>query len=93
MLSNAVGDVFFSSESEGNQAIRPYAAIQHQLLEEVFIQAAENHGNLRGRHARYAAAYLGVVNAVIGLYLNEELQLTDELVYQTVHQFMHGIFS
>jgi len=48
---------------------------------------------LRRRQARYAAAYLGVVNAVIGLYLNEELQLTDELVYQTVHQFMHGIFS
>ncbi|OQB87556.1 MAG: HTH-type transcriptional regulator MtrR [Chloroflexi bacterium ADurb.Bin120] len=88
-----LGMYFSAPESEGNQAIRPYAAIQHQLLEEVFIQAAENHGNLRGRHARYAAAYLGVVNAVIGLYLNEELQLTDELVYQTVHQFMHGIFS
>ncbi len=88
-----LGMYFSAPESEGNQAIRPYAAAQHQLLEEVFIQSAEDHGNLRGRHARYAAIFLGAINAMIGLYLNEEVSLTDELVYQTVHQFMHGIFS
>jgi hypothetical protein len=30
---------------------------------------------------------------MIGLFLNGELTLTDEVVYLTVHQFMHGIFS
>jgi AcrR family transcriptional regulator len=88
-----LGMYFSPPESESNQAIRPYAMQQHEILEEVFILAAADHGNLRGRHARYAAGFLGMINAMIGLYLNAELALTDELVYQTVHQFMHGIFS
>jgi TetR/AcrR family transcriptional regulator len=88
-----LGMYFSAPDSEGNQAIRPYALAQHRLLEEIFTQAVEDHGNLRGRHARYAAAFLGVTNAMIGLYLNEEIELTDELVHQTIHQFMHGIFS
>jgi hypothetical protein len=48
---------------------------------------------LRGTQTRYAAGFLGAINAIIGLYLNDELTLTDALVHQTVHQFMHGIFS
>jgi hypothetical protein len=27
------------------------------------------------------------------LYLNEQIDLTNEMVYQTAHQFMYGIFS
>lgn len=84
---------FSAPESEANQAIRPFAAQQQDLLEEVFIKAAEDHGNLRGRHGRYAAGILGAINAMIGLNLNQNMPLSDELVYQTVHQFMHGIFS
>ena len=80
-------------ESEANQAIRPFSAQQHEILESVFIQAADDHGNLRGRHQRYAAGFLGGINAMIGLYLNADLVLTGEVVYLTVHQFMHGIFS
>jgi len=37
--------------------------------------------------------FLGEINAMIGLYLNDELALTNDVVYQLVHQFMHGIFS
>ena len=88
-----LGMYFSAPESDSNQAIRPFAAQQQAILEEIFIQAAEDHGNLRGRHGRYAAGFLGSSNAMIGLYLNDELSLTEELVYQTVHQFMHGIFS
>ncbi len=88
-----LGMYFSPPESETNQAIRPYTTLQMNMLEGVFIKAAEDHGNLRGRHARHAAGFLGIINAMIGLYLNSELALTDELVYQTVHQFMHGIFS
>lgn len=84
---------FAPPESEANQAIRPFSRQQYEILEEVFIQAAEDHGNLRGRHKRYAAAFIGQVNVMIGLYLNESLELTDEVAYLTVHQYMHGIFS
>jgi TetR/AcrR family transcriptional regulator len=84
---------FAPPESEANQAVRPFSHEQHEILEGVFIQAAEDHGNLRGRHQRYAAAFLGQINVMIGLYLNDSLELTNEVVYLTVHQFMHGIFS
>lgn len=80
-------------ESEANQAIHPFSREQLEILEGVFLQAAEDHGNLRGRQRQYAVGLLGAINAMIGLYLNNELELTDESVYQTVHQFMHGIFS
>jgi len=84
---------FSPPESVPNQVVRPFGLEQSNLLENIFIQAAEDHGNLAGRHARYAAGFLGEINAMIGLYLNENLALSDELVFQTVHQFMHGIFS
>ena len=84
---------FSPPESVPNQVVHPFALEQRNLLENVFIQAADDHGNLRGRHVRYAAGFLGEINAMIGLYLNENMALTDDLIYQTVHQFMHGIFS
>jgi len=80
-------------ESEANLATRPYAKEQFEILTRLFIQATEDHGNLRGRHDRYAAGFLGAINAMIGLYLNNEFELSDEVVFNTVHQFMHGIFS
>ena len=85
--------VFAPPESEANQAIRLFSKQQYDLLEEVFIQAAEDHGNLRGRHKRYAAALLGQINVMVGLYLNDSLELTNEVSYLTIHQFMYGIFS
>lgn len=88
-----LGMYFSPPESEANQAIRPFTNQQREILEGLFIQAAEDHGNMSGRHARYAAGLLGAINAMIGLYLNNELTLSEELVYQTVHHFMHGIFS
>jgi len=84
---------FAPPESEAHQAIKPYTHQQNALLESVFVKAAEDHGNMRGRHHRYAAGFLGVLNGMIGLYLSGQAELTDEVGYQTVHQFMHGIFS
>ena len=84
---------FSPPESEPYQAIQPYVSQQQQTLEAVFRQAAEDHGNLRGRHERYAAGFLGQVNAAILLHLRGEWELNDQDVYQIVHQFMHGIFS
>lgn len=85
--------IFAPPESEANQAVRSFSKRQYEILEDVFIKAAEDHGNLRGRQTRYAAAFLGQINVMIGLYLNDSLELTNEVVYLTVHQFMYGIFS
>jgi AcrR family transcriptional regulator len=66
---------------------------QQQLLEGIFIQAANDHGNMKGRHRAYAATFLGMLNTYIGLALNGYTELDQALVYKAVHQFMHGIFS
>ena len=48
---------------------------------------------MRGRHKAYAATFLGMINTYIGLWLNGYATLDDQLVYQAVHQFQHGIYS
>jgi TetR/AcrR family transcriptional regulator len=66
---------------------------QQALLERFFEEAAADHGNMRGRHKRYAATYLGMINTYIGLAQRSYATIGDSLVHDAVHQFMHGIFS
>lgn len=84
---------FSPPESEANQAMRPFIDQQTAMLENLFMRAAENHVNLRGKQGCLAVSLLGEINALIGLHLNGDLDLNDAIVYQTVHQFMYGIFS
>lgn len=84
---------FAPRDSDAFGAIRAYRERQHRLLEEMFVAAAGDHGNMRGRHRPYAATFLGMIHTFIGLWLNGYAELNDELVYRAVHQFMHGIFS
>ena len=64
-----------------------------RLLEALFLRAAQDHGNMRGRHRSYAASFLGMVNTYIGLALNGYLRPEGDLVRRVVHQFEHGIYS
>ena len=66
---------------------------QHETLERMFAAAAADHGNMRGREKAYAATFLGTINTYVGLALNGYATLDDHLIYQAVHQFMHGILS
>ncbi len=81
-----VDSIPFKAVAEINQK-------QQQLLEDLFLQAANDHGNMKGRHRMYAATFLGMINTYISLSLNGYASMDDELVYKAVHQFMHGIFS
>jgi AcrR family transcriptional regulator len=65
----------------------------YQLIEAMFARAAADHGNMRGRQRAYAITFVGMINSYISLSLNGYADLDDQLVYQAVHQFMHGIFS
>jgi TetR/AcrR family transcriptional regulator len=84
---------FAPPDSEAFQAVARLNEKQQTLLEQLFIQAANDHGNMKGRHRAYAATFLGMLNTYISLSLNGYTELDDELVYKAVHQFMHGIFS
>ncbi|MEA4908331.1 MAG: TetR/AcrR family transcriptional regulator [Chloroflexi bacterium] len=84
---------FAPPSSEAYQAVLPYSREQYVLLEEMFAQAAENHGNMKGRQRAYAATLIGMLNTYVIMFLNGHIDLDDQLLYQAVHQFMHGIFS
>lgn len=66
---------------------------QYVLVETMFTQAEHDHGNMKGRHTIYAASFIGQINTCIFLWLGGHLQLNDQLVERSVHQFEHGIYS
>jgi AcrR family transcriptional regulator len=79
--------------SEPFQVILPYLGLETRSLEEIFISAAKDHGNMKGRHNLYALSFLGIINTYIGITFNGYAKLNSELIYKLIHQFMHGIFS
>ncbi|MCB2187631.1 MAG: TetR/AcrR family transcriptional regulator [Deltaproteobacteria bacterium] len=84
---------FAPPQSETFLEVTPWNRRQQEMLEELFLAAARDHGNMKGRHQRYAATFLGMVNTLAGLALQGFTRLDDTLVFQVVHQFMHGIYS
>ncbi|HEX2979397.1 MAG TPA: TetR/AcrR family transcriptional regulator [Anaerolineaceae bacterium] len=84
---------FAPENSEAHQAVARWNDEQYQIVEQVFLQAVSDHGNMRGRHSAYAATLIGMIHTYIGLSLNHRVELTDQLVTQAVHQFQHGIYS
>ncbi len=73
-------------------------AVQHfarrqALIENVFLEAVRDHGNLRGKQRRYAFSFVAALNSYIVLQLDGEITITDRLRRDIVHQFSHGIYS
>ncbi len=81
------------TESESYTVIRPLLEQEDDFLQKLFLAAAKDHGNMKGRHREYAASFMGIVNTYIRLSFTHELDITDEIGFKVVHQFMHGIFS
>jgi AcrR family transcriptional regulator len=84
---------FSSPESETGNAVSVYNSKLYKMLEEMFILASNDHGNMKGRHKRYAFTFLGTINNHVTLYLLGHIKLNEEMVYNAVHQFSHGIYS
>jgi AcrR family transcriptional regulator len=66
---------------------------RYRIIESVFVAAVRDHGNLRGRHQRYAVSFIGTLNSYIALQLDGEITITDRSRRDIVHQFSHGIYS
>ncbi|MGE5497138.1 MAG: hypothetical protein ACM3Q2_03670, partial [Syntrophothermus sp.] len=75
------------------KAVAPYNKKLFSIFEELFSRAAKDHGNMKGRHSRYAITFLGLLNNYISLYLNGLIQLSEKTAFDAVHQFSHGIYS
>ena len=84
---------FAPPNGEPFQAVAGWNEKVYRQVEALFIRAAEDHGNMRGRHQAYATTLIGMIDTYVGLALNGYTKLNDELAYRAVHQFMHGIYS
>jgi AcrR family transcriptional regulator len=84
---------FAPPESAAFTAVSVVNRKQLLLLEAFFLRAAEDHGNMKGRHQAYAATFLGMLNTYISISLNTYTAIDNDLAQKAVHQFMHGIFS
>jgi len=84
---------FAPPQSDAFKACASFNDRQQQLMETLFINAAKDHGNMKGRQRAYAASFLGILNTYIALSLNGYAEFNDEMIYRIIHQFMHGIFS
>jgi AcrR family transcriptional regulator len=80
-------------ESVSRKMIMPYLEVQFKIIEELFLKASKDHGNMKGRHMLYAVSFIGLLNTYITLVMNNQISLNDDTVYKIVHHFMHGIFS
>ncbi len=84
---------FAPRHSEANSVSASWNFQQHQSIEAMFTAAEQHHGNMRGRHALYAATWVGALNTCIGMWLNGYIELDDELLQRVVRQFQYGIYS
>jgi len=84
---------FSPQESEAYQAVASFNKRQTITLEDLFIMAAADHGNMHRRAKTYAATFLGMISTTISLSYDQNIPLDDDLLYKIQHQFMHGIFS
>lgn len=84
---------FSAPDSVEHQIITPYNMKLYCLMEELFLKASEDHGNMKGRHKAYAVTFIGMLNTYILVAFKGSVKLDDQLVYRATHQFMHGIYS
>jgi AcrR family transcriptional regulator len=81
---------FVPSEGESNQAVMCYMMEQFEIIETLFALALSHMHSCR---QTYAATFIGTIDTYIGLFLNRQIELTENLAHQAAHQFMHGISS
>lgn len=88
-----VGLNFSAPESEASKAAKLIWREQYDLINEMFVQAALQHGNLIGKDPTLTFTLIGLINNYLTLYFQGLLDLKDEMVHQAVKQYMYGIFS
>ncbi len=84
---------FSAPDSVEQEVITPYNLKLYLLMEDLFLKASEDHGNMKGRQKSYAMTFIGMINTYIITAFKCGTDLNDQLVYRATHQFMHGIYS
>lgn len=98
-LANQAFYRLFSALATTGPGSQGYAASQalrdsiHDSLEELFRNAATDHGNMKGRERAYSRTFNGFMTSWAMLVINREIELNEQTFQTIVHQFLHGIYS
>jgi TetR/AcrR family transcriptional regulator len=84
---------FLPPEHEARHIADPVFARQLEALTTMFLKASQQHGNMRGRHQRYAFTFYGHCNSCAVLVMDGVIADDDRLRHDVVHQFSYGIYS
>ena len=85
--------IFSPKESEAFKTAKPYIERQSNIIENLFLNAEKDHGNMKGRSFNFATTFLGMINTYISSYFDCKCNLSDQEVHGSCRQFMYGIFS
>lgn len=84
---------FMSEENPSAALVRPGVANLQSRMEALFVEAAAQYGNMRGRHRLLAAGWIGALNHWTGISLGGWAEPDEEFVRLGTRQFLYGIFS
>jgi TetR/AcrR family transcriptional regulator len=85
---------FAPEEGTSFRLVQPYFNEIHRVMENLFLEASRQHGNMANRQVHYSYSFTGLMNTYITLFLQKQLPMLDEsLVYTVCRQFMYGIFT
>lgn len=79
-----------------HETFAPANAVREELLgvfEALFVAAADDHGNMRGRGRRCAVTFFALIHGVVARRLAEEPPPDERERRDIIHQFGHGIYS
>lgn len=85
--------IYSPEKSEARITSRPYTDKQHNIIENMFKQTENDHGNMKGRSFNFTVTFMGMITTYITSYFNGKCKLDNQEVYQSCRQFMYGIFS
>ncbi len=80
-------------ESEGFRSVSALRNDIDDCVRNLFNAAVTDHGNMRGREQVYSETFTALLGNRALAVVNHKFEISDASIHQSVHQFMHGIFS
>ena len=80
------------SSVEYECVVGAYQLIQSRLRG-LFTASVVEHGNMKGKEEIQAATFWGFITEMAHLMLDSDLKMDDGMIYRSLHQFEHGIYS
>lgn len=93
-----LSQVYAGRETEGFRAVYPWIRRYYQVIVQSFTDSAEELGNMRGRQEQFAVSFMGILDYYLllqkrDLEEQEIEEISDQKIYEIVHQFLYGIYT